>query len=112
EWCESGQQGPWHTVVPFHKRMRYITALNRVSEQNSCRWCPVASGVGLCERIACNQRISQNRRTNPGILVIVVPLLVLVFDLRNKFPEQIILVDLSMMSVHLNPHLGKTTNWM
>jgi hypothetical protein len=19
EWCESGQQGPWQTVVPFHK---------------------------------------------------------------------------------------------
>ena len=33
EWCEIGQQGPWHRL--FHKRMRYITALNRVSEQNS-----------------------------------------------------------------------------
>src|SRR5271165_52461 len=45
EWCESGQHSAWHSVVAFHKRMRYITALNHVSEQNSCRWCPVASGI-------------------------------------------------------------------
>jgi hypothetical protein len=36
----------------------------------------------------------------------------LVFDLRNKFPVQIILVDLSTVSVHLDPNRGKTTNWM
>ena len=47
-----------------------------------------------------------------GDLVVVVPLLVLVFDLRNKFPVQIILVDLSTASVHLDPNRGKTTNWM
>ena len=35
EWCEIGQHRAWHSVVPFHKRMRYITPLNRVSEQNS-----------------------------------------------------------------------------
>jgi len=23
EWCESGQQGPWQTVVPFHKLVRF-----------------------------------------------------------------------------------------
>jgi hypothetical protein len=48
----------------------------------------------------------------PWILVVVVPLLVLVFDLRNKFSVQIILVDLSMVSVHLDRNRGKTTNWM
>jgi hypothetical protein len=37
---------------------------------------------------------------------------VLVFDLRNKFPVQIILVDLSLASGHLDPNGGKTTNWM
>src|SRR5271165_3153980 len=38
EWCEIGQHSAWHSVVPLHKRMRYITALSRVSEQNSfCR---------------------------------------------------------------------------
>jgi hypothetical protein len=47
-----------------------------------------------------------------GILVVVVPLLVLVFDLGNKFPVQIILVDLSLVSVHLDRNRGKTTNWM
>ena len=45
-------------------------------------------------------------------LVVVVPLLVLVFDLRNKLPVQIILVDLFMMSVHLDPNRGKTTDWL
>ena len=34
------------------------------------------------------------------------------FDLRNNFPVQIILVDLSMDSVHLDRNRGKTTNWM
>jgi hypothetical protein len=47
-----------------------------------------------------------------GVLVVVVPLLVLMFDLRNNFPVQIILVDLSMDSVHLDRNRGKTTNWM
>jgi hypothetical protein len=47
-----------------------------------------------------------------GTLVVVIPLLVLTFDLRNKFPVQIILVDLSKVSVHLDPNRGKTTNWM
>jgi hypothetical protein len=47
-----------------------------------------------------------------GILVVVVPLLVHVFDLRNKLPVQIILVDLSLVSVHLDPNRRKTTNWM
>jgi len=22
EWCESGQHGPWQTVVPLHKQLR------------------------------------------------------------------------------------------
>jgi hypothetical protein len=22
EWCEIGRQGPWQTVVPFHKQLR------------------------------------------------------------------------------------------
>jgi hypothetical protein len=47
-----------------------------------------------------------------GILVVEVPLLVLVFDVRKKFPVQIILVDLSLVSVYLDPNRGKTTNWM
>ena len=47
-----------------------------------------------------------------GILVVVVPLLVLMFDLRNKFPIQIILVDLSFVPVHHDPNRGKTANWI
>jgi hypothetical protein len=45
---EFGLAGPVsHGILlsPFHKRMRYITALSRVSEQNSCRSCPAASRI-------------------------------------------------------------------
>ena len=45
EWCEIGQQSAWYSVVPFHKRMRYITALNHVSERNSWRRCPVLKSL-------------------------------------------------------------------
>jgi hypothetical protein len=44
------------------------------------------------------------------ISIIVIPLLVLVFNLRNKFPMQNILVDLFIVSAHLDPNRGKTTN--
>jgi hypothetical protein len=37
---------------------------------------------------------------------------VLVFNIRNNFPIQKIFVDLSTVSVRLDPHRGKTTNWM
>jgi hypothetical protein len=45
-------------------------------------------------------------------LIVVVPLLVLVFDLKDKFPVRIILVGLSLVSVHLDRNRGKTANWM
>jgi len=45
DWCELGRHSAWHSVVPFHKRMRNITVLNHISEQNSNRWCPAASLV-------------------------------------------------------------------
>jgi hypothetical protein len=45
EWCEIGLHSAWHSVVRFHKRMRYITPLNHVSEQIFYRWYPAASRV-------------------------------------------------------------------
>jgi hypothetical protein len=46
------------------------------------------------------------------ILIVIVPLLVLAFNIRNNFPVQNILVDLCTVSVRLNADRGKTTNWM
>ena len=67
----------------------------------------------VCDHLGCTvpRWVSEEFPQRAGILVVVVPLLVLVFDLRNKLPLQI-LVDLSVVSVHLDPNRGKTTNWM
>ena len=45
-------------------------------------------------------------------LIVVVPLRVLVVDLRNKFPVQNILLDLPALSVHLDRNREKTTDWV
>jgi hypothetical protein len=44
KWCEIGQHSAWHSVVRFtsNRVFRNTSALNRVSEQNSCRSCHAA----------------------------------------------------------------------
>jgi hypothetical protein len=37
EWCESGQQGPWQTVVPFHKLCIPLYVLPVVIETKNTR---------------------------------------------------------------------------
>jgi hypothetical protein len=70
KWCEIGQHGPRQTVVPLHKRMRYITALNHISEQNSCRlcaWRPVlitTFGSGAGSKLTA-QTVAFRRRRKP-----------------------------------------------
>ena len=48
EWCEIGQHSTWHSFVRFTSNRVFgnTSALNRVSEQNSCRSCHAASRVG------------------------------------------------------------------
>jgi hypothetical protein len=39
EWCESGQQGPWQTVVPFHKLVfHYMRAGSNRNEKHQTHW--------------------------------------------------------------------------
>ena len=56
EWCEIGQHGAWHTVVPLHKQLRYISALNHVSEQNSCGFVVVQPGCNRSNNLVSSSR--------------------------------------------------------
>jgi hypothetical protein len=49
EWCESGRQGPWQTVVPFHKLCVPLYVLPVVIETKNTR------ATGTSEHTQTNQ---------------------------------------------------------
>jgi hypothetical protein len=68
EWCESGQHSPWQTVVSLHKQLRVSLyyRVKHVSEQNSYRWCPAASGVDNDFRGWGGSKLTAVNRRLPG----------------------------------------------